>query len=251
MLNLVINAKDAMPAGGVIVISTDTAELAASDLIGADAEPGCFARVQVRDTGSGMAPDVAAKAFDPFFTTKAAGKGSGLGLSQVYGFARQSGGLATLRSQPGQGTSVWISLPEWTEALPRTAEPRPAPLAKTALKVLLVDDDLGVLNTLREGLSDLGWDVPIAPDAETALGMLDRRDALDVLVTDISMPGMGGAEFARAVRLRRPDLPILLMSGFPGAAKDPDIEFEILQKPLTPDLLAARISAAAERLRPQ
>jgi signal transduction histidine kinase/CheY-like chemotaxis protein len=251
LLNLVINAKDAMPEGGVIVISTDTTELAQSDLIGSDARPGCFARVQVRDTGSGMAPDVAAKAFDPFFTTKAAGKGSGLGLSQVYGFARQSGGLATLRSQPGEGTSVWISLPQWAGELPKAgaAPAEPAALAKSSLKVLLVDDDLGVLTTLREGLSDLGWDVPIAPDAETALGMLDRRDGLDVLVTDISMPGMSGADLARAVRLRRPDLPIILMSGFPGAANDPDIEFEILQKPLAPDILAARISAAAGKRR--
>jgi signal transduction histidine kinase/CheY-like chemotaxis protein len=246
ILNLVINAKDAMPQGGAIVISTDTAHLEAPDLIGADAQPGAFARVQVRDTGSGMTPEIAAKAFDPFFTTKEAGKGSGLGLPQVYGFARQSGGLATLRTQPGEGTSVWISLPEWTGELPQAKAPdAPAALAKTALKVLLVDDDLGVLTTLREGLSHLGWEVPIAPDAETALGMLDRRDGLDVLVTDISMPGMSGADLARAVRQRRPDLPIILMSGFPGAAKDADIEFETLQKPLAPDILAARISAAA------
>jgi signal transduction histidine kinase/CheY-like chemotaxis protein len=253
LLNLVINAKDAMAGGGVIVISTDTVELDSADLIGSDAQAGCFARVQVRDNGSGMPPDVAARAFDPFFTTKEAGKGSGLGLSQVYGFARQSGGLATLRTRSDEGTLVSISLPEWTGELPKAdaLDGLAAPLAKTALKVLLVDDDLAVLTTLREGLSDLGWEVPIAPDAETALGMLDRRDGLDVVVTDISMPGMGGAEFARAVRLRRPDLPIILMSGFPGAAKDPDIEFEILQKPLAPEILAARISAAAgERLRP-
>jgi signal transduction histidine kinase/CheY-like chemotaxis protein len=246
LLNLVINAKDSMPGGGVIVISTDTVDLRPGDLIGSDAPPGRFARVQVRDTGAGMTPEVAAKAFEPFFTTKAAGQGSGLGLSQVYGFARQSGGLATLASQPGQGTSVSIALPEWTEALPKTDGPpaRPA-AAKTGLRVLLVDDDVGVLTTLREGLADLGWEVPIAPDAETALGMLDRRDAIDVLVTDISMPGMSGTELARKVRQRRPELPILLMSGFPGAANDPGMEFEILQKPLMPDLLAARVSAAA------
>ncbi len=247
LLNLVINAKDAMPDGGVIVISTDAVDLEPADLIGSDAAPGGFVRVQVRDTGSGMTPEIAAKAFDPFFTTKEAGKGSGLGLSQVYGFARQSGGLATLRSNAGEGTSVWISLPALATGLSNAVpdQTRPTVISKTALRVLLVDDDMDVLTTLREGLSDLGWDVPVAADGETALGVLDRSDAIDVVVSDISMPGMSGTELARAVRRRRPGLPVLLMSGFPGAANDVESEFEILQKPLLPEQLAARISEAA------
>jgi signal transduction histidine kinase/CheY-like chemotaxis protein len=251
LLNLVINARDSMPEGGSIVISTDVADLRRVDLIGSDAAAGRFVRCQVRDTGSGMTPDIAAQAFDPFFTTKAAGRGSGLGLSQVYGFARQSGGIATLSSEPDHGTSVWISLPEWTGGLPA---PAPLPIrpqaVKTALRVLLVDDDADVLATLKEALLGLGWDVPVAIDGETALDVLDLQDSIDILVSDVSMPGMSGAELARAVRLRRPDLPVLLMSGFPGAAHGPAGEFEILQKPLLPEHLAARISAAAARALP-
>ncbi len=247
LLNLVINAKDAMPDGGLISISTDTVDLKPADLVGSDALPGRFARVEVRDNGSGMSPEIATKAFEPFFTTKGAGKGSGLGLSQVYGFARQSGGIATLRSEPGEGTCVSIALPAWTEGLPKPRSQTPPPvIVKASLRVLLVDDEIDVLTTLREGLSGLGWDVLIAADAEAALDVLDRRAGIDVLVTDIGMPtGMGGMELAQAARRRWPQLPILLMSGFPAAAKDPGDEFEILQKPLASAHLAARISTAA------
>jgi signal transduction histidine kinase/CheY-like chemotaxis protein len=248
LLNLVLNARDAMPEGGRIVIHTDTMQQAAADLIGCDALPGRFVRVEVRDNGAGMSPEIAAKAFDPFFTTKAAGKGSGLGLSQVYGFARQSGGFAAIRSEPGEETCVSISLPAWSGDAPRPSrsQTQPPVAAQTPLRVLLVDDDMDVLATLREGLSDLGWDVLIAPDAESALGMVDRYEAIDVLVTDISMPlGMSGTELARAVRLGHPKLPILLMSGFPAAAEGPGLEFDVLQKPLAPEQLAAEISAAA------
>ena len=248
LLNLVLNAKDAMPDGGRIVIHTDTTQQEATDLAGSDAVPGLFARVEVRDEGSGMSPDIAAKAFDPFFTTKVAGKGSGLGLSQVYGFARQSGGFAAIRSDAEQGTCVSISLPAWTEGAlkPSPSQTLPPTAPTTPLGVLLVDDDIDVLATLREGLSDLGWDVRVAPDAESALGMLDRQDAIDVLVSDISMPpGMSGTDLARTVRLRHPALPILLMSGFPAAAEGLELEFDVLQKPLLPDQLAAAISATA------
>jgi signal transduction histidine kinase/CheY-like chemotaxis protein len=248
LLNLVLNAKDAMPDGGRIVIHTDTTQQTPADLAGSDALPGLFARVEVRDNGSGMSPGIAAKAFDPFFTTKVAGKGSGLGLSQVYGFARQSGGFAAIRSGPGEGTCVSISLPAWTEGAlkPSPSQTLPPAAAAESLGVLLVDDDIDVLATLREGLSDLGWDVLVAPDAESALGMLDRQGAIDVVVSDISMPpGMSGTELARAVRLRHPKLPILLMSGFPAAAEGLEREFDVLQKPLLPDQLAAAISAAA------
>ena len=121
----------------------------------------------------------------------------------------------------------------------------------TPLRVLLVDDDIDVLATLREGLSDLGWDVLIAPDADSALSVLDSHDSIDVLVSDISMPpGMSGTELARTVRLRHPKMPILLMSGFPAAAEGPKLEFNVLQKPLSPEQLAAEISAAAAAARP-
>ena len=252
LLNLVLNAKDAMPRGGQIVIHTDTIDRKPDDPVGGDTPPGRFARVEVRDTGSGMSAEVAAKAFDPFFTTKAAGKGSGLGLSQVYGFARQSGGFAAIHSEPGKGTQVSISLPASPKGARRASRsPAPPPAAATALAVLLVDDDADVLATLREGLADLGWDVLIAPDAQAALGVLNRHEGIGVLVSDISMPpGMSGTELARTVRLSPPKLPILLMSGFPGAAEDPGLEFNVLQKPLLPDQLAAEISAAAAGGRP-
>jgi signal transduction histidine kinase/CheY-like chemotaxis protein len=249
LLNLVINAKDAMPDGGRIVIHTDTTQHKPADLIDGDALAGPFARVEVRDTGLGMSPQIAAKAFDPFFTTKVTGKGSGLGLSQVYGFARQSGGFAAIRSEAGEGTCVSISLPAWTGALKPGRSQTPLDAATTPLGVLLVDDDVDVLATLREGLSDMGWDVLVAPDAQSAIGMLDRHGAIDVLVSDISMPpGMSGTELGRAVRLSHPKLPILLMSGFPAAAEGLELEFDVLQKPLLPDQLAAAIAAAAARV---
>jgi CheY-like chemotaxis protein len=247
LLNLVINARDSMPSGGQIVLSTRLVQLGAGDLIGSDARDGRFVLVEVSDTGSGMTPEVAAKAFDPFFTTKVAAKGSGLGLSQVYGFARQSGGMASIHSEIGQGTSVSIFLPFWAQDVARPSRwPARSAAERRSLRVLLVDDDIDVLMTLREGLKTLGWEVLIAPDGDAALGMLDRYGAIDVLVSDISMPaGMSGPDLAYAARRRRPDLPILLISGLPAAAQDTGFEFEILQKPFLPEQLADRISNAA------
>lgn len=244
LLNLVINARDAMPGEGLMIVSTETVQLVEADLAGAQAQAGPFVKVCVHDSGAGMSEETASKAFDPFFTTKSGGKGSGLGLSQVYGFAQQSGGTTGIFSRPGLGAQVSIYLPVWEEALPEpTLRPSaPAMAPGHPMRVLLVDDDADVLVTLREGLSRNGWDALLAADAEAALGMLDRYEDIGVLVTDVDMPaGMNGVELAKAVRRRRPELPTLLISGLPLSSFGAGQDFDILQKPFTPEQLAERI----------
>jgi signal transduction histidine kinase len=250
VLNLMINARDAMPGGGRVLISTGNGTL--------DGVEAALV-VRVRDNGSGMTPEVAARAFEPFFTTKDVGKGSGLGLSQVYGFARQSGGYASITSAPGEGTSVCMVLPARTSGLVGdrvngTARPAPLPMAPLSMgspvRVLLVDDNLEVLSTLREQmLLGVDWTVVPAPDGQTALALLEADPRITILVADVMMPGgMNGVELARIARSKRPDLPVLLISGNPGAALEqaatPEPEFDLLRKPFSHDELIERVLTA-------
>jgi signal transduction histidine kinase/ActR/RegA family two-component response regulator len=258
LLNLVINARDAMPDGGRVVVSTRNAAQGDADLAAAgDLGPGPFVVACVRDEGAGMSPDVAAKAFEPFFTTKGVGKGSGLGLSQVYGFARQSGGFASLSTAVGRGAAVSIVLPVQARtqadarpaARPQTMAPE---TARTAVRVLLVEDDPDVLATLREQLTASGFSVAAAADGAQALELLRGDRSVGVLVSDVMMPGgLNGVELARAAREARADLPILLISGYPGdALKEKGVaegEFVLLQKPLGQGELAERILALTAR----
>ncbi|HEY2662521.1 MAG TPA: ATP-binding protein [Caulobacteraceae bacterium] len=253
VLNLVINARDAMAGGGTVTISTRSAELGGSEgVLDSDTHQGRAVVVCVRDTGVGMPADVMAKAFEPFFTTKDVGKGSGLGLSQVYGFARQSGGYATIDSAPGEGTSVCIVLPALASGAPGQLRSAPAPMAATterSLRVLLVEDDNDVLATIREQLAVSGWEVVAAQEAKTALALLESEADFAVLVTDVMLPGgVSGAELARLATTARPGLPVLLISGYPGTALAAqgavDGEFEVLHKPFTHPQLVERILAA-------
>ena len=241
LLNLVINARDAMPGGGRVMISTRNVALD-------DADPAIV--VCVSDGGTGMAPDVATRAFEPFFTTKDVGKGSGLGLSQVYGFARQSGGYAAIESKPGEGTSVSMVLPAQMSDAGNKASPEISPprLAGTdgPVRVLLVEDDLEVLSTLREQMLLSGWSVVSAQDGQTALALLGADPGITILVSDVMMPGgLTGIELARAAASARPGLPILLISGYPDAAladQGADLrEFELLHKPFTHQELIERV----------
>jgi signal transduction histidine kinase len=246
VLNLVINARDAMPDGGTIAIALK----AAPTMPG---EPGGFLLLQVEDTGNGMTPEVAARAVEPFFTTKGVGKGTGLGLSMVYGFVRQSGGHMSIDSAPGRGTTINIRLPTLGLSSPRreASKPAPAPIAaaKRATTVLVVDDDGAVRSFLVAVCRSLGHRVIEAADGAAALQALAATPEIELLFSDVAMPnGMTGYELARSARERRPGLKILLTSGFPAkemarqSGLDPDIR--ILQKPYDPAELGSSIAAA-------
>jgi CheY-like chemotaxis protein len=205
-----------LPAGGALTNATTAAELAPPLMPPADVRPGGFVVVSVRDTGEGMPPEVLARAFDPFFTTKEVGKGTGLGLSQVYGFVAQSGGHVELESAIGRGTTVTLYLPRSTAAAPVRAMPVVVEPSVKATTVLLVEDDPDVQIAAREMLRVLGCTVLTAGDAHGALDILKRGADVDVLFTDVVMPGgVNGIALARAARELRPDLTVLLASGYP------------------------------------
>ena len=255
LLNLAINARDAMPGGGRVTLSTFRARLGAADLMGnPDARPGAFVAIALQDTGIGMAPEVRERIFEPFFTTKPAGKGTGLGLSQVFGFMRQLGGHVAVDSAPGQGTRVTLYLPpagaeEAAAPLVPSAPPGEAAVPGTASRatVLLAEDDERVREVAAETLREAGFQVVAVADGQEALARLAREERIGVLFSDIIMPGgLNGIELARAARRMRPDLPVLLATGYAGAAGDgEDHGFEVLAKPYDLAELVRRIAALA------
>jgi CheY-like chemotaxis protein len=225
LLNLCINARDAMPEGGVLTIGTDDVRLSATDLLGqGEAAPGDYVEVWVTDTGKGMPTEVMDRVFEPFFTTKPKGQGTGLGLSQVYGFVRQSGGVVRLESAPGRGTTVRLFLPYGAEAVVANAtNAAPEPVeAGPGQAVLLVDDKDAVREAMAERLRELGYHVLEASDGPAALHLLDNGARIDMLVTDVGLPnGMNGRQVAEAVRERRPGIWLLFITGYPGIELPP------------------------------
>jgi CheY-like chemotaxis protein len=244
LLNLCINAHDAMPNGGQLTIGTEDAHLS-PEAIGPleEANPGDYVVISIADTGEGMPPDVLAQAFEPFFTTKPLGQGTGLGLSQVYGFARQSGGLVRLESTPGCGTKVRLFLPRHDQATTVQQTPEPAPReASTGETVLLVDDEVAIRETAATRLRELGYEVWEAADGPSALRVLSEIPRLDVLVTDVGLPnGMNGRQLAEAVRQQRPGLPVLFITGYATTQLPP--RAEVIRKPFDLGTLARRIEA--------
>ncbi|OUL79291.1 hybrid sensor histidine kinase/response regulator [Paraburkholderia hospita] len=210
LLNLVVNARDAMPEGGKIVIGVENVELG-DGMVGALAA-GPYVRVSVADTGSGMPPEVVARAFEPFFTTRDVGKGSGLGLSQVYGFIAQSGGDVRIDSEPGRGTVVSMYLP-----VAKDASGDADTLAGRALDtVLLVEDEPDLLDATAELFRSLGYEVLTASNGSEAMNVLSQRDDIRVLFTDVVVPdGIDGIQLARSTRGLHPDIRIVLASGYP------------------------------------
>lgn len=216
LLNLALNARDAMPNGGRLIIEAMRAELDEDYAAHADVVPGKYVCIAVTDTGTGMTPEASQRAFEPFYTTKGPGVGSGLGLSMVYGFVKQSGGHVKLYSEPGVGTTVRLYLPECAIETPAELTPTaPAPRTKAGGTVLVVEDDRRVRRVTVRRLRELGYSVIEADSGPAALLMLDRTGPIDVLFTDVVMPGgMTGVDLAHEVRQRRPGLKILLTSGY-------------------------------------
>jgi PAS domain S-box-containing protein len=227
LVNLVINARDAMPDGGTVTLSASNVEIEESN--GLDA--GEYIAIAVEDTGVGIPADVIDKVFDPFFTTKPVGKGTGLGLSQVHGFAHQAGGTVKVASELGKGSALTIYLPRVKSALPADID-NEAPAAQVhAGKVLLVEDNPDVAGATSGLLEQLGYTVKWVANAETALQELETAE-FDLLLSDIVMPGrMDGLMLARTVRRRHPRLPVLLATGYSEAAQNAGADFEILRKP--------------------
>jgi signal transduction histidine kinase/DNA-binding response OmpR family regulator len=233
LLNLAVNARDAMEGAGDIIIAIS------ADLAGEH-------RIAVRDSGPGMPPDVASRIFEPFFTTKEVGKGSGLGLSQVYGFVRQSGGEVTVLTAPGQGAAFEITLPAITAPAETVAPAVPSHTEATGSeRILVVEDDPDVLALAVDTLESLGYHVTTASNAASALRRLNGPNTFEMLFSDVIMPGgVSGVDLARRALSRQPALKVLLTSGFIGQeAVDWANEYPMIDKPYEPPLLAARVRA--------
>jgi CheY-like chemotaxis protein len=248
ILNLAVNARDAMPEGGKLTIETTNAYLdeayAASQ---SEVVPGQYAAVCITDTGIGMSKDVIARAFEPFFTTKGVGHGTGLGLSQVYGFVKQSGGHVKIYSEPGHGTTVKLYLPRFTGDLADDASTHKAENpARGSEAVLVVEDEADVRAYSVETLRELGYTVFEAGDGETGLRVLDSRPDISLLFTDVGLPGsLNGRQLADEAKRRRPDLRVLFTTGYARNAivhdgrLDPGVQ--LITKPFTYDALASKL----------
>ncbi len=241
ILNCAINARDAMPAGGRIVIR-------AENLPAGPGQPRDMVKVCIIDTGVGMAPDMVSRVFEPFFTTKGVGQGTGLGLSQVYGFARSSGGDVTFESAEGEGSTVCIRLPRSDKAPPVPVAPTIAVAGDNTrrCKVLLVEDDDNVAGLVEEMLEELGYDAVRAPNAVRALDTLETQPAFDLVFSDMVMPGeMDGLALAEEIADRRPDLPIVLTTGYSNAAASAAAKgIRLLVKPYRIEALASELQTA-------
>jgi CheY-like chemotaxis protein len=230
LINLAVNARDAMMEGGTLTIQARNVERDERD---ADVPEGQFVLLSVTDTGMGMTPDVLERALEPFFTTKRMGHGTGLGLSMVYGFVKQSGGHVKIVSTPGRGTSVRIYLPR-TEAVPAMsgAAGEDLSLSGRDRTILLVEDDAGVRAVTAAMLKELQFNVIEADNGARALDIVDRESDIDLLFTDIVMPGgMNGFELGRLARERRPQLPVLYATGYSASYAAPEKGADMLAKP--------------------
>jgi PAS domain S-box-containing protein len=254
VLNLCINGRDAMPDGGKLTIETSNKWIDERASRSHDLPVGQYVSVCVTDTGTGMTPDVIAKAFDPFFTTKPIGEGTGLGLSMIYGFARQSGGQVRIYSEVGEGTTMCLYLPRYSDdaALAEEIERPPGAQATGEGEVVLViDDEPTVRMLIAEVLAELGYAVIEAPDGPAGLKVLDSNARIDLLITDVGLPGgMNGRQVADAARVGRPDLKVLFITGYAENAvigKGRLAEgMYVVTKPFQMDMLAHRIREIIE-----
>ncbi|WP_051231561.1 hybrid sensor histidine kinase/response regulator [Stutzerimonas azotifigens] len=251
LLNLCINARDAMPDGGELTITATNLPLDESGARREGLRPGDYIAVAVTDTGTGMPPEVAARAFDPFFTTKPTGMGTGLGLSMIYGFAQQSGGKAQIHSVDGHGTTVRLLLPRHLgpiEADPEPAREEPSAASVSGHTVLVVDDEPLVRLLILEVLGELGYATLEAADGASGLEILQSDAPIDLMITDVGLPGgMNGRQLADAARQVRPALKVLYITGYAESTaigeQDLGPDRHLMTKPFSMDALAARIEA--------
>jgi len=241
LVNLAINSRDAMPRGGEITLAANLISNLENE--SEDLGHGEFIAFSVRDTGRGMSPETLARAVEPFFTTKDVGRGSGLGLSMVYGFARQSGGQLRIDSRLGYGTRVELVLPV-TRSAPVAAAPTPAPMSRGRGELILVVEDEPDVRAIAEAfLRSLGYRSCVAANAEDALALLHDEPRIELLFSDVMLgDGVDGHELARSARVLRPELPVLLTSGYNENPSARDSGFEVLHKPYRREQLAAAIS---------
>jgi CheY-like chemotaxis protein len=247
MVNLAINARDAMGGEGHLRIKAEVVEKLPA-VRGHEGAAGHFVSISVRDTATGIEDDVIGQIFEPFFTTKPQGLGTGLGLSQVMGFAKQSGGEIDVRSRPGAGSTFIVYLPQHVEAAPEQAD---AAAAATGAQVsnaciLVVEDNSVVGQFATETLGELGYRTTWAPNAAAALAILaDEGDSFDLVFSDVVMPGMNGLELARTIRRAHPDLPVVLTSGYSQTLVQEGTDgFELVQKPYSVDALGPILQRA-------
>jgi PAS domain S-box-containing protein len=257
ILNLAVNARDALPGGGRLVVETANCRIAsAADAMRADVPTGEYVLITVADNGGGMPPEVIAKAFDPFFTTKKVGQGTGLGLSQVYGFVRQSAGHVKIHSSLGKGTTVALYLPRREgeiDAGPSTPPADSRPLSGGRELVLVVEDEPGVRQFSIEALSELGYPVLAADGAAGALALLEQHPDIALLFTDVVMPEVNGRQLADEALKRRPDLKVLFTTGYSRNALEHDGVLDpavhVIGKPFTLEDLALRVRAVLAEVR--
>jgi signal transduction histidine kinase len=249
IVNLAVNARDAMPRGGELIIASANITLSAPQAARMDIGPGEYVRVRVIDSGEGMSAETIKRAFEPFFTTKDVGRGTGLGLSQIYGFLDQSGGRARIQSQEGEGTTVELFLPRFQGELPAKIGAQSSsatlPTGSADEIILVTEDEDKVRQTNVEALRDLGYSVRHAANGSEALEILSTQPGVKLLFTDIVMPGMNGRELAREARQRLPDLKLLFATGYEretvSGGDKADGENLILRKPFAIDQLARKV----------
>jgi CheY-like chemotaxis protein len=252
LVNLAINARDAMPEGGTLTLDTENVD--ADDVYvaaRAGLAPGRYVRLRVSDTGTGMAPEVAARAFEPFFTTKPKGEGTGLGLATIYGIVTGAGGHVQIYSEPGLGTTFTVLLPATDAPMPEPDQRR-EPRRGRGETILVVEDEAAMLEVARRLLEDGGYSVLTASGGEEALRIVSGHEGeIHLLLTDVVMPGMLGKEIAARVAQLRPGIPVLYMSGYAQAVIGPMGDLSsghaIIDKPFTEAQLLDRVAEALNR----
>jgi signal transduction histidine kinase len=248
ILNLAVNARDAMDGTGTLTITTDNVTLAANEV--GDVRAGEYLRLSVVDTGCGMTDEVRERAFEPFFTTKPIGKGTGLGLSQIFGFAHQSGGEVGIESKVGKGTSVSLYLPRTEAAAPVRLHPQAGGEAEPTVpgaRILLVEDDPRVRAATVGALEDLDYEPVACASGAEAIELFDNG-TFDLVISDVIMPEMTGPELIRILKARKPEIAVLFVTGYVGEGESEDlIGYELLRKPFTVGALASSVAAALSR----